>query len=67
MSKWIDLSDQLNGAGMAAVKAGQVLTFEFEGSRTSFKVMRKAKGRLWVKEIELYKPEAVEVVERDDS
>lgn len=51
---WIDLTPDLTKQAIKDFKAGHVLIFEFEGSKTYFKVMRNYKGKIWVKETKLY-------------
>lgn len=74
---WVDLTDLLTEQGIEAMKAGkdiginvgQILKFDYEGSGTNFKVMRldRKRGKLWGREVELYKPEDVEVVDKEHS
>lgn len=53
---WIDLTEDIN-VSLDKIKVGMVLTFDFEGSKTSFKVMKMSKGAkrtVWAKEIKLF-------------
>jgi hypothetical protein len=73
--QWQDITDLLTPKGIEAMKAGtdigfnvgQVLTFDYEGSPNHLKVMRldRKKGRLWAKEVRLYKEEDFEIVEKE--
>lgn len=60
---WQDISSDLTPSAMATFKPGQVLIFEDGDKRTCLKIMRLSKGKCWVKQIELHKPEDVEVVD----
>ena len=59
MAKWHDITDILTPKGIKNLKVGQVLLFEFEGSETQIKIMRKQKGKVWAKEVYLYKEDEV--------
>lgn len=61
---WIDLSEDLTEQAMVDFQVGQILGFDYEGSKTWFRVMRKRNGKLWVKEITTYHPDQVEVVDK---
>lgn len=73
-SSWVDITDILTDKGVEALKAGkdigftvgQVLVFDYEGSKTNFRITRmdRNKGRMWGKEIQLYHPDDVEVVDK---
>ena len=58
---WVDFTNDLTKKGQRELKVGQVLMFNFEGSETHLKIMRKKNGKVWVKEVYLYKPEEVQV------
>jgi hypothetical protein len=62
-SKWERIDDMVYAD---KVKTGQVLVFEFEGTRTCLKIMRKSGDKVWAKHIDLVKPEDVEVVDAED-
>ena len=55
--KWLDITPDLTKKGQRELKVGQVLMFDFEGSPTHLKIMRKHKGRVWAKQIRLYTPQ----------
>lgn len=71
-SSWADISDVLTDKGLEVLKAGekdklpfkigQLLIFDYEGSKTKLKIMRmdKRSGKVWGKEIILHKPEDLE-------
>ncbi len=54
---WLDITPDLTKKGQKLVKVGQVLMFSFEGSPLHLKIMRKAKGKVWAKNVHLYTPE----------
>ena len=54
MSKSIDLTPELTEKGIAELKTGQVLGFNYEGSPLYLKIVRKANGKVWAKETQLY-------------
>jgi hypothetical protein len=64
MAKWHDITDILTKKGIDKLKVGQVLMFEFEGSETQIKVMRKANGKVWGKEVYLYKEDEIFVKDK---
>lgn len=57
MSKWEDITDILNKKGQRQLQVGQVLIFDFEGSATHLKIMRKRYGKVWAKKTYIYTPE----------
>ncbi len=62
--KWIDMTPDLTEKGLKELQVGQVMIFEFEGSKTYLKIMRKHKGKVWAKEIQLYRPDQIDIVDR---
>lgn len=62
--KWINLTDDLTEKGKKELKVGQVMIFDYEGSKTYLKIMRKRKGKVWAKEIQMYRPEEVGIVNK---
>ena len=61
---WQDISDILTVKGKKNLQVGQVLIFDYEGSPIHLKIMRKYKGKVWAKEIYLYKLSEVEIVDK---
>lgn len=61
---WIDITPDLTKEGIRKLKVGQVMVFDFEGSKTYLKVMRKRNGKVWVKNNYLYHPDEVEIKDR---
>lgn len=57
---WEDITDVLTPEGFAAVEVGQVLIF----SQATLKVMHKTKSKVWAKEVRLFTPEEVEVMDK---
>lgn len=55
-ANWIDMTDQFTPEGIARLEKGQVLVFDYEGSRNEYKIMRIRHGKVWVKHITLYDP-----------
>jgi hypothetical protein len=51
--------------GSRQVKVGQVLIFDYEGSRNEYKVMRVGKGKCCVRPVTLYLPDEVKIVEKE--
>lgn len=64
--KWIEIGDAFTPEGLAKVKAGQILKFNYEGSIVNYKVMRKNRksGKCFVKPVDLYTEDQVSVVDR---
>lgn len=60
---WIDLTPDLTKKGRE-LPVGKVLIFDFEGSKTYLKIVRKRNGKVWAKEIDTYSPEEVIIVNR---
>lgn len=62
---WLDISDQLTPEGLFKLKADntRVLKFSKNGQIHRFKIMRIAHGKCWVKPVELFDPEQVEIVD----
>ena len=52
-SEWIDLTPELTEQGIAKLKKGQVLVFDFEGSRNEFRIVQIKDGKVWVKPVTL--------------
>lgn len=62
--KWLDITDDLNEVGKKKLKVGQVLFFDNDTEfGIQLKIMRKNKGKVWAKQVYMYKPE--EVFEKD--
>lgn len=61
---WINLTPELTLKGQRELQVGQILMFDYEGSKTNIRIMRKYKGKVWGKEVQLYKPEEVGIKEK---
>ncbi len=61
---WERIDDILTKEGIAKLKAGQVLLFQFEGSPIHLKIMRKSKGKVWAKRTHLYTEEELRHMEK---
>jgi hypothetical protein len=61
-----DIGDIINDAGYENLKKGQVLTFNFEGTLTDYKIMKidKEGKHVWVKKTKLYDPSEIKIVEK---
>ena len=66
MAKWHDLTDMLTKKGIDKLKVGQVLMFEYEGSETQIRIMRKSGGKVWGKEVYLYKEDEIFIKDKVD-
>lgn len=64
MSKWIDLTNDLSPEGAEKVKVGQVLLFSKGKNGTQLKIMRKANGKVWAKQVYLYKEDEIFVKDK---
>ena len=64
-SAWEDVGPILTPKGFRELRAGQVLVFNYEGSRNEYRVMRidRKRKRCWVVPTTLYKPEQVGIVD----
>ena len=58
------MTPELTKEGIRRLKVGQVMMFSYEGSETHLKIMRKANGKVWAKEVYLYLPEEVEIKDK---
>lgn len=63
--KWEDITAELTTKGKNDLKVGQVLIFDFEGSKLYLKIMRKRHGKVWAKRVELHRPDEVETDDWD--
>lgn len=61
---WIDLTPELTEEGKARVNVGNVLIFKQNDVKTYLKIMRKYKGKVWAKEIYLYRPDQIEIIDK---
>lgn len=63
---WLDITKDLPKPkpGTPDFQTGQILGFDFEGSKTWLRIMRKAKGKVWAKEIDTYTPDQVDIVDK---
>lgn len=63
-----DIGDIISEAGFERLKKGQTLTFNFEGSLTDYKIMKKYEDEeglhVLVKKIKLYLPDEIDIVEK---
>lgn len=50
--------------GISRLSEGQTLTFRNETGEDSFKIMKIKNGRIWAKEITLYRPEDFKIVDK---
>ena len=48
---WVDLTPELTKEGKK-LPVGKVLMFDYEGSPTYLKIVRKHKGKVWAKELD---------------
>lgn len=60
MSKWERIDDVLTPEGIAKLKTGQVLLFNYEGSPLHLKVRRKVNGKVWAERIRLFTEEEIQ-------
>ena len=55
--KWEDISKIMTPEGAKKLKVGQLMVFNYEGSRNEYIVKRKTKdGKIWVKQTQTYTP-----------
>jgi hypothetical protein len=68
-TKLEDIGDIISEAGFDRIKKGQTLTFNYEGTLTDYKIMKKYqddKGlHVLVKKITLYTPDQVDIVDKN--
>lgn len=60
---WIDLTPMLTHAGKS-IPVGRVLMFNKNGVETHIKIMRKKNGKVWGKQVYMYKPEEVDITDK---
>jgi hypothetical protein len=53
-SEWINATDQFTQAGIDHLEVGQVLTFDYEGSRNDFRIVDTDNNEVWIKPIRTY-------------
>jgi hypothetical protein len=63
-AKWENLTDMLTLRGLEELQVGQILIFDYEGSKIYMKIMRKRHGKLWAKEITTYNPDQIDIVDK---
>jgi hypothetical protein len=61
---WIDLTPDLTEEGQQRVNVGEVLIFKQNDVKTYLKIMRKHKGKVWAKEIYLYRPDQIQIKDK---
>lgn len=54
-----EITDVLTPEGIARLKVGQVLMFDYEGSRNELKISRIKHGRVWARPIQTVLPNQV--------
>lgn len=60
--EWERIDDILTPEGIARLEVGQVLMFDFEGSRNDLKIRMISKaGHVWAQKIDTYDPSQVNV------
>lgn len=66
MSKSEEISDVLTLEGIQKLKVGQILMFDYEGSRNEYQVtkLNKKSGKCWVKPIKTYLPEEATITDK---
>lgn len=57
-----EIGEELTKEGLAKLKVGQVLVFDYEGSRTELKITKinRKSHKCWVKEVKLYSQQEVD-------
>jgi hypothetical protein len=50
---WQNIAEDLTPQGIAKLKKGQVLVFDYEGSRNEYRIVRIKDGEVWVKPVTL--------------
>lgn len=58
---WTDITSELTKDGIENIPVGQYLRF----SKVDFKVMRKRNGKVWAKRVFLYKPDEVQIKDKN--
>ncbi len=56
-----EITDLISPDGIKKLKKGQTLTFDFEGSKTTYKITCIKNERIWVKETKLFRPEEITI------
>lgn len=61
---WINLADEMEFTERAYTDfhVGQILVFDFEGSKNYLKIMRINKPKIWVKQVDTYSIEEFETM-----
>lgn len=60
-----ELTEAFTEDGIKKLKVSQTLTFDFEGNRTTYKIMKIKDGRIWAKKISLYKVDDIVFGDKD--
>lgn len=61
----IEITDELTPEGIDRLEVGQVLRFEFEGSITELKVIRKKNRRVWAETVTTYTPDEASAIAQE--
>lgn len=61
----IDMTEAFTPEGIAKLKKKQVLVFERDGEKQAYKIVSLVGGRVYARQTRLYKPEEVDVVDRE--
>lgn len=61
---WVDLTPDLTEEGQRHLSVGEVLIFKQNDVKTYIKIMRKAHGKVWGKEVYLYRPDQITVEDK---
>lgn len=58
-----EIGDVFTKDGIAKLKTGQILRFDYEGSMNEYKItkLNRKSGKVWVKDVKTYHPDQVEV------
>ncbi len=61
-----EITDVISDEGFDRLKVGNVLTFDYEGSRSDYKItrMNKTNRRIWARQIKTYDPSEVGIVDK---
>ena len=62
-----ELTEAFTEEGISKLSTNQTLTFMLDGVSTSYKIKKIKDNRIWAKEIILYRPDEIKIVDKTDT
>lgn len=66
---WVNLAEGVNLDYLRQRNIGEILGFDYEGSRAYYKIKRidKKRDRYWAESVTLYRPEEVSITDKESA